>query len=506
MTTRKSLRRFIALFLLFALLLSLNLFGGIPTAFADDSGTCGKYVDNLTWTFRDGTLTISGKGEMADYTFEDPAPWDDLKLYSIRISDGVTAIGDYAFPNCRKLADITLPEGVTSLGDSAFYGCWELETVTLPSSLSTVGVNPFAYCSKLAEFSVSPDNPVLAVIDGALYSLPDHRLISCIRGREYETFTVPEGITEIGENACSSCTNIFGVSLPDSLTSIGYNAFCGCSNLEKIQLPDGLLSIGDYAFSNCVSLIDLTLPGSLTAIGDYTFFSCLQLHSVTLEEGITSIGDSAFSFCEELTDVRLPDSLTSIGPFAFSLSPGLKRITLPDSLISMGMNPFALCFNLEEISVSPKNPALTVIDGVLYSRPDHRLISCPTAKDFGNFTIAEGTQSIDDYAFRGCESLTGITLPDGVTAIGNEVFTLCVNLTDVSLPGSLISLGDGVFNYCCSLKRIDVPDSVSSIGEDALFTYNPVTIVVGRNSFAAQYCEDYGMEYSYSDSANRPQS
>ena len=33
-----------------------------------DSGTCGKYGDNLTWTLdSDGLLTISGEGEMADY-------------------------------------------------------------------------------------------------------------------------------------------------------------------------------------------------------------------------------------------------------------------------------------------------------------------------------------------------------------------------------------------------------------------------------------------------------
>ena len=35
----------------------------VTTAWADDSGTCGN---NLTWTFTesDGTLTISGEGDM----------------------------------------------------------------------------------------------------------------------------------------------------------------------------------------------------------------------------------------------------------------------------------------------------------------------------------------------------------------------------------------------------------------------------------------------------------
>lgn len=38
------------------------------SAFAETSGTCGKNGDNLTWTLDDeGTLTISGLGEMEDF-------------------------------------------------------------------------------------------------------------------------------------------------------------------------------------------------------------------------------------------------------------------------------------------------------------------------------------------------------------------------------------------------------------------------------------------------------
>ena len=38
-----------------------------------ESGTCGK---NLTWTLDDeGTLTISGTGDMDNYYFDEVAPW-----------------------------------------------------------------------------------------------------------------------------------------------------------------------------------------------------------------------------------------------------------------------------------------------------------------------------------------------------------------------------------------------------------------------------------------------
>ncbi len=120
MTTRAHIRRALSFLLLLALLFSLNLFGAAPTARADDtaSGTCGKDGDNLTWTFRDGSLTISGEGEMADYDDDDtPAPWSELSIDSLCISEGVTSIGDYAFSSCYVLTGIDLPDSLTFIGD-----------------------------------------------------------------------------------------------------------------------------------------------------------------------------------------------------------------------------------------------------------------------------------------------------------------------------------------------------------------------------------------------------
>ena len=46
---------------------------GVPVL-ADDSQKCG---DNLTWSLVDGTLTISGAGDMYDYDDKDNrCPWN----------------------------------------------------------------------------------------------------------------------------------------------------------------------------------------------------------------------------------------------------------------------------------------------------------------------------------------------------------------------------------------------------------------------------------------------
>jgi len=73
------------------------------------SGTCGE---NLVWELDDeGTLTISGTGEMDDYgyVYDDweisdyrMVPWEYMAsdIVEVVIEDGVTTIGDYAFHGC----------------------------------------------------------------------------------------------------------------------------------------------------------------------------------------------------------------------------------------------------------------------------------------------------------------------------------------------------------------------------------------------------------------------
>ncbi len=100
------------------LVMALVLLSG--GAAAETSGICG---DHLTWVLdNDGSLTISGTGEMYDFT---SAPWE-LSMKKVIIEEGVTSIGDTAFAKCPELVDVTLPNSITVIGDSVFYDCISL--------------------------------------------------------------------------------------------------------------------------------------------------------------------------------------------------------------------------------------------------------------------------------------------------------------------------------------------------------------------------------------------
>ena len=90
-----------------------------------------KCGENVTWNYdaSSKTLTISGTGEMDDYSSADDQPWNSFRdeIESLVINKDVTTIGDYAFAGCSSLTvdlgDI-LAKNIT-IGNNAFYliGC-----------------------------------------------------------------------------------------------------------------------------------------------------------------------------------------------------------------------------------------------------------------------------------------------------------------------------------------------------------------------------------------------
>ncbi len=203
------------------------------------SGTCG---DNLTWVLdSEGTLTISGTGEMYDYDINgDQAPWYPYNdsLTNAVIEDGVTGIGKEAFNNCSNLATIDIPDSVTSIGRAAFNLCKNLESVHVPYGVTSIAEFSFYACEKLTSINI------------------------------------PDSVISIGENAFGRCTGMETIELSDSLIIIGEEAFVSCKQLESINIPDSLTTIGDYAFYGCASLTSIELPDSLTSIGSQVFGQC----------------------------------------------------------------------------------------------------------------------------------------------------------------------------------------------------------------------------------------
>ena len=287
------------------------------------------------------------------------------------IPQGITAIESSAFYDCKFLTRVTIPDSVTSIGDCAFYLCDSLTSITIPDSVEQIGTNPFTVCSALKSISVSPEHPYFATIDGVLFRKADKALISYPAGISSSTYTIPQGITAIGDSAFYYCDSLTSVSIPDSVTSIGDNAFYFCESLTSVTIPDSVTAIGDSAFSYCDSLTSVSIPDSVTSIGDEAFYSCSSLTSVNIPDSVTSIGDRAFSYCDSLTSVSIPDSVTAIGNRAFYYCDSLTSVSIPNSVTSIGDYAFGDCSNLT-LTVPRNSYALEYAktNNIPYTYPD----------------------------------------------------------------------------------------------------------------------------------------
>ena len=487
------------------------------------SGKCG---DNLTWKLdANGTLTISGTGDMYEYgsgLFGDAerVPWlSDLMSESpvnkLVLNEGITGISDFAF-TASKIETLDIPSSVTSIGSSAFSGCKNLVSVSGGENVSYIGSMAFLECSSLASIDLSDKLEGLYMgtfkdcksltsitIPGnvAVYGLSDFVFSGC---EKLKTVTLMYGVVSIDGEMFKDCTALETITLPDTVTNIYSDAFKNCTALTKVfyygtEEDWNKISIaaGNDALTNatrsyiaekhtsgsCGANLTWALDdaGVLTIQGtgrmtDYSqaSWNTDDVQKVIVKDGVTSIGAFVFYNCSNLTEVQLPSSLLEIGDSAFANCHNLTNVQLPANLTTLGSRAFwndngLLSINLPDALVSIGARAFEYCSALQGSLTlPQGIVDVPPylfriCHNLESVQLASGTKSIGDYAFDLCSGLTAIKIPDSVTQIGDYAFDWCYNLKDVTLSKNLVSIGKSAFSGTV-ITSMDLPDSVTSIG------------------------------------------
>ena len=254
-------------------------------------------IDDLTFSLHSsGTkYGVTDCNEYAEGSLVIPSSYNGLP---------VTWIGADSFSWCFYLTEITLPDTIESINNGAFYSCNNLESINIPKNVINFGTNIFYDCHKV-EVTLENASMDLSLTD---YDQWRHRIVA---------ISIPEGTTEIADNAFRNATNVStsSISIPDSVTSIGENAFYNIPSITDVNIPGSVTSIGFAAFSNCISLANLTLAEGLISIESKAFEQCRSLTNITIPKSVTSIGASALSNCLKLTEITFEGA-----PPAFQLN------------------------------------------------------------------------------------------------------------------------------------------------------------------------------------------
>ncbi len=393
----------------------------------------GYFSEGLEYASNeDGTCTVIGLGTCTDSVLRIPAEHEGQR---------VTGIGDYAFEGCGGIEWVTLPEGMTDIGNSAFQNCDGLTGISLPESLTDIHQGAFSHCAVLTEvfipvgvtfihedafpgcgglthFSVDPNNEFYTDRDGVLFDESGTCLIQYPAGREESVYHIPEDVTRIRSNA-----------------------FVSCRFLTEIHIPAGVTEIGGASFHSFEKAAQILVDPANTAYRseDGVLFTADMTRLIAC---LTDGEDSVY---------RIPDGVTDLAEFAF-VNACLTEIVIPDSVMNVWDFTFHGCISLERFTVSPDNPHLCSMDGILYTKNGTRLLRCPARKTSAE--VLHGVSEIGNRAFDGCTELTELTLPYDMTRIGNNAFACCEKLTRITFSRRVEQIEQDAFLGCTSLQEI----------------------------------------------------
>lgn len=188
-----------------------------PQTFKCGKPTSGtEPTDKITAVLDSNTqeLTISGEGEMKDWSeFNgDLPPWHDAKYKGlvnfVKISEGVTSIGNFAFYDLEALGEVNIPNSVKTIGDSAFKRCTNLNV-------------------NFAEFEKgATEKSQLTTIKSGAFKFAGIKEIK-----------IPDSVEFIEDVAFGSCDKLYCViigSKESSLDTLGSSVFKGSSHLYTV--------------------------------------------------------------------------------------------------------------------------------------------------------------------------------------------------------------------------------------------------------------------------------
>lgn len=262
--------------------------------------TSGKCGDKAYWTLNNGVLTISGTGDMYDYShnsgFGSSAPWYSRykEISRIIIKSGIARIGNCAFYQCFSLTGVTIPDSVTCIGEEAFYNCITLTSVTIPGSVTNIGKAAFSHCDALSS----------ATIGNGVIEIGGWAFGDCL---SLKSVTIPDSVKSIGECAFRYCDSLTGVTIGKGVTSIGKRAFWGYYN----HLTEFSVHVNNSAYSSVDGVLFDKNKSTLIS------FPGGKSGAYVIPDGVVRISDSAFEHRTSVTSLTIPDSVTSIGVSAF---------------------------------------------------------------------------------------------------------------------------------------------------------------------------------------------
>jgi len=447
-----------------------------------------------------GSITPSGV-EITGYTGYDV----NVEIPETISGYKVIGITNEVFKDNTSLAQVTIPTFVEWIGSSAFQGCYNLANVNNNSTmLNKINNNAFNNCTSLKAFTIPQISSSVAIRTTIGYKA----FYNCTSLSTLE-------VNAVYLSDCNSSGNTFydagaavegglSVTFSEEVTNVPADMFNCISDhyarVTNVVLGENIETIGSAAFQNCANLkIATNNSTKLQTIANYAFYNCQSLTSFVIPKisssitVYTSIGYKAFYNCTSLSTlevnaVYLSDCNSSGNTYydaGAAVVGGLKVIfseevtNVPANMFNCISDHYARVTNV----VLGKNIATIGSAAFEY---------CADLKIATNNSTE--LQTIANYAFYNCLSLTSFVIPSKTTSIGYKGFYNCQYMEKLTVKAKNLSdcnsSGDTFYNVGAAVVggvKVTFTDSVTLIPAYMFFCssdyYARVTsVVVGTNT------------------------
>lgn len=456
-------------------------------------GSCGTGV---SWALADGTLTISGEGNMTDFT--DPRygssnlpSWDIYKdnIVKVVIEGGVKHVGSYAFYDYSNLQAVTFAEGVKSIGSSAFYGCEGIKELLFPSSMKIIS----------GQHNTNEDAEPQVSTFGMGGTGTAYMSSEAFRGcAGLTSVTIPRGVIGVGSGTFKNCRNLksvywdvadypsYGFSTANEngfrdYGTQGSSPFSGCRLKEVVfgsevdSIPGGLL----YGQSE---LSAIKFSGKTEYVGKDAFKETVWFDN--LPNGLVYIDKAAYAFkglMSTPTAISITEGTKSITEGLFANQTYLTKVTVPSTLTYMGYEVFEGCRSLGEVEWNAEDCKFGQTYGAPFSATALYTITfgekvrkipdglCSGCRYITEVKMPASVVEVGESAFSDCSGLEAVGFSENMTSIEARAFLDCAKLSELILPNSLREIGENAFSGCTGLETLSIPESVDSIGRSAFY-------------------------------------
>lgn len=397
-------------------------------------GVCGV---NAKWVLNEeGTLTISGEGEMYDYSPNEPS-WD---LYKEQIKsvvvNGVTNVGNNAFYDYPNIISVMLGEGLKNIGNNAFKGCKALKELLVPGTVETYGGGAFGDCISLKELTI-PEN------------------VSNIGFMAFAN----SGVEKVYWNAIKSTADVY-----DSWSYHNYSPFHNCISFMAVHFGEKVKSVPGYSLKDCGALTTITTHNTIEKIGEQAFEGTYWLNSHDADQ-MVYIDHVAYKYIDfddgmhnKPITLDMPEGTTCISPWAISNNKRLVKVIIPTTMKYLGLGAFDGCSALGE-----------VVYNAIEAETEWGTLGC-FPNSLWAISFGDKVKRIPKKLLHNCEGLEAIVLPESLELIDEEAFWGCNTVKELVIPNNVNTIGRGAMSYMANLEKVTIGEGLVNLADYSTYS------------------------------------